>query len=103
MNTNKTKIYTYIQELVDVIREEVQDALAEEGNVCGTCLSANFFEENSTKIMAELYAVSKENPEEAMDALLQFSIFNDAVTELAKNLCVTAFQLNREELVGEEN
>lgn len=102
MRTNTAKVYTYIQEIVDVLREEVQDALEEEGNICGTCLSENFFEENQTKIMSELYAITKDEPEASMDALLQFSIFNDAVTELAKNLCVTTFQLNKKELVGED-
>ena len=102
MNTT-TEIFTYIQELVDVVRQEVQDALDEGGSVCGCCVSQNFFEQNQTRIMAELFAVSKDNPEGAMDALLQFSIFNDAVTKLTENLCVTTFQLNRDELIGEEN
>lgn len=88
---------------MDVIREEVQDALDEGTPVCGCCVSENFFEQNTTKIMAELYAISKENPEAAMEALLQFSILNDAISKLTENLFVTTFQLNKEELVGEEN
>ena len=98
-----TKLYELIQELVDVLREEVQDTMAEEGDCCGTCLSNRFFEDNRTKIMSKIYSITKDNPEAAMDALLQFTTFNNAVNTLAENLCVTTFELNKEELVGEEN
>ena len=103
MNTNTTKLYEYLQELVDVIREAVQETLAEEGDACGTCLARQFFQDNQTKILSELYSVTREDPEGAMIALMRFNTLNKAVSTLTEEIALATFQLNEEELLGEDD
>ena len=93
-----TEIYSYIQSLIDILRDEVDAAFEEEGMVCGHCLSKQFFDDNQTRILSELYQITKGNPVEAMNALMKFSVFNKAVIELTENLGIATFELNEEEL-----
>ena len=93
------QLYEYLQELVDILREEVQVTIEENGaNVCGHCIANSFFEENQTRIMSEIYQLTKDEPVEAMQALLRFSVFNKAVTALTENIGIATFELNEEEL-----
>ena len=102
MNRNTTKLYEYLQELVDVIRIQVQDTLAEEGDTCGCCLARQFYQDNETRILSELYSVTKEDPEGSMNALMRFNTLNKAVSTLTEEIALATFQLNEEELLGKD-
>ena len=98
MNTNSNKLYGLIQDYVDELREIVQDINTTGESFCPCCLFNEWKEGKDTALMAQLYSLTKDNPEEAIYSLMEFYKFNSVVAELVEHLVKTTVDVNEPEL-----
>ena len=91
-------IHQLVQQCVDELRDNVEEAVQSEGTFCPNCLFEEWNEGNQTALMQRLFALTKDDPEAAMVQLHQFAKFNFVIGLLADHLGVTTAELHEEEL-----
>ena len=88
-------LHDYIEQIEETITDEVEEQVSQTHQPpCPECFTKGFIEANKTRLMSEIYSITKQNPELGVSLLHRELILLTTAAHLVQGLMKMTIEMN---------